>query len=287
MRGWKAGAVAALSLCVALCAASVQAVRPGHGSAIVLPPTSGVFDYQLGGVADRVHDQGRWASVDVVVRDVTAWPLPGAYNVCYVNGFQTQPQDAAAWRRTPRLLLQGPDGVPLTDPSWPDEYVLDPGSPDRRRDILARVGPQIDECARRGFDAVELDNLDTYTRFEGLDRHGAFQLARAYIAWAHAQGLAVGQKNAAEIAATARRQLGFDFAVAEECAAYDECTAYTRAYGPHVLQVEYAESLADAGLTFRAACRTKGRAPLMVLRDVDLVGPAEPDYRRASCTNRG
>ena len=30
---------------------------------------------------------------------------------------------------------------------------------------MAIVGQWIDECAAKGFDAVDIDNLDTYSRF--------------------------------------------------------------------------------------------------------------------------
>ena len=35
-----------------------------------------------------------------------------------------------------------------------------------------------------------------------------------------------------ELARIGQTRIGFDFAVAEECAVYHECSAYTRAYGP-------------------------------------------------------
>ncbi|MGO3814770.1 MAG: endo alpha-1,4 polygalactosaminidase, partial [Cellulosimicrobium funkei] len=91
------------------------------------------------------------------------------------------------------------------------------------------------------------------------------------------------QKNAAEIATVAQDDLGFDLAVTEECAVFDECAAYTDVYGDHVLQVEYPDALADAGLTFDDVCARDDRAPLTDLRDRDLVGPDEPGYVYASC----
>ncbi len=55
---------------------------------------------------------------------------------------------------------------------------------------------------------------------------------------AHAVGLPIAQKNSAEI--TGRRaEMGTDFAVAEECDRWNECDAYTSAYGDHVLVIEY------------------------------------------------
>ncbi len=68
-------------------------------------------------------------------------------------------------------------------------------------------------------------------------------MARSFAGLAHDRGLAIGQKNAAESTDVCRREVGFDFAVAEECAAYRECDRYRRSYGPHVLQIEYTDNL--------------------------------------------
>ncbi|WP_261166015.1 endo alpha-1,4 polygalactosaminidase [Microbacterium sp. Marseille-Q6965] len=261
---------------VAAAAALVTGCAPaGDEAAIALPPTAGTFDYQLGGTDDTLRDD---SPLDVVVRDVTAEPLPGAYSVCYVNGFQTQP--GAEWDET--LLLREEDGTPVVDPQWPDERVLDPSTARQREGILDVIVPLLDRCAHAGFDAVEIDNLDTWARFAGIDRGGGFELASAYVDAAHARGLAIAQKNAAEAAPDARR-LGFDFAVTEECAAYDECAAYTDAYGDHVLQIEYPDALAGAGLTFADVCALPDRAPLTILRDRDLVAQHVATHLYEAC----
>ncbi|WP_460752727.1 endo alpha-1,4 polygalactosaminidase [Myceligenerans cantabricum] len=262
------------------------------GTPAALPPTGGSFDYQLG--AAYVPDGG----LDVVVRDATADPLPGAYNVCYVNGFQTQPGEADLWTgRNEDLLLHDADGRLVIDPDWPDEFVLDPSTQQRRDGIVAVLGPVITGCADDGFDAVEIDNLDTFTRYDDpatglVERAGALALAAAYAEVAHEAGLAVAQKNTAELEGDGAG-LGFDFAVAEECGAvsadardedpgtdYSECGVYREAYGDHVLQVEYTDHLP---VPFDALCDDPDRAPLTVLRDRDLVGPGDPDHALERC----
>jgi len=249
-----------------------------------LPPSSGAFDYQLGGAYATVDDGEGATAIDVVVRDASADPLPGAYNVCYVNGFQTQPHEADLWTSDrPDLLLHDADGELVVDPGWPDEYVLDPSTEERREGILEVIGPVVTGCAESGFDAVEIDNLDTWTRFDQIDDAGAYILAREYVDLAHAHGLAVAQQNAAEISQVAHDELGFDFAVTEECGAWSECAAYTDAYGERVLQIEYPDSLQEAGLTFQDVCELPDRAPLTVLRDRDLVPAGEDGYVYAAC----
>lgn len=259
--------------------AATQDTAPANAADVTLPPVGGQFDYQLGAAYELA------GGLDVVVRDATADPAVGTYNVCYVNGFQTQPDQAELWLDgNEDLLLHDRAGNLVVDPDWPDEYVLDPSTEQRRERILGLLGPVLRGCAAEGFDAVEIDNLDTWTRFAEagtglIHQEDALALARAYVDLAHESGLAVGQKNAAEVTTTAR-ELGFDFAVTEECAAYDECAAYTGVYGEHVLQVEYTDNL-PAG--FDAVCAGLDRAPLTILRDRDLVGPEDPAYAYERC----
>lgn len=274
-----AGVLLALSACAAppgSGSAPGSSGGSGHAASIVLPPTSGVFDYQLGGASDDVRLNGAVRRPDVVVRDATAEPLSGAYNVCYVNGFQTQPGAASAWAGREDAFLRGTDGKPVVDPEWPDEAVLDPGSEDRRRSILEVVGPLIDGCARDGYRAVEIDNLDTFERFETIDRDAALALADAYVKRAHTAGLAIGQKNAAGLARTAHDELGFDFAVTEQCHEFDECADYTDAYGTHVLQIEYSGSLGQI-------CADPSRAPLAIIRDRELLASTQAGYSYSAC----
>jgi hypothetical protein len=228
-------------------------------AAVSLPPAGG-FDYQLGGgyaPADGVR---------TVVRDRTERPAAGYYNVCYVNAFQAQPDQLSWWRaHHPRLLLRA-HGREVRDAAW-GETLLDT-STRRKRAALARVlGRWIMRCAAAGFRAVEPDNLDSFTRSRGrVTARDNLALASLLIRRAHRAGLAIAQKNAPGLARRGHER-GFDFAVAEECAVWHECAAYTRAYGQHLLQVEYAD---NGARTFPAACRAAGGRWPVVLRDRDL-----------------
>jgi hypothetical protein len=239
-------------------------------SEIAVPP-DGAPDYQLG-AAYRPP-----AGVSIVARDRSA-PPAGVYAICYVNGFQTQPGELNAW--PDGVLLRTPDDAPVHDPDWPDEVLLDTRTPQQRSIILGVVTQWIGDCARNGYQAVEFDNLDSYTRTGGaLRRDDAVELARGLVAAAHNSGLAAGQKNAAEDAA-AFRAAGFDFAVAEECAAYDECGAYTDVYGGHVVDIEYTDNLPRP---FDAMCADAATPSSVVLRDRDLVAPEDPGYHFELC----
>ena len=211
------------------------------------PPVDADWDYQLGGPA-AVPDH-----VGVVVRDRKARPVAGAYNVCYVNGFQTQPDERAFWRRSParwQLVLKN-RGRPVVDSAW-GEWLLDIRTAAKRERLARIVGRWLDRCAADGFDGVDLDNLDSFGRSKGLlrPRH-ARAYARLLVARAHRAGLAVGQKNWAELGQAGPR-IGFDFAVAEECARYRECDGYADVYDDRVLVVEY------RARDFRVACAEWG-----------------------------
>ena len=137
----------------------------------------------------------------------------------------------------------------------------------------------LETCARMGFDAVELDNLDSWTRLRRVPfgRRDALAYARRLARRAHALGLAVAQKNTPQLTRRQARRAGFDFAVAEECGRFRECGAYRRLYGDHVLAVEYRRR------DFRAACRAVGDRISVVLRDRDVTAPGSETYRYDEC----
>lgn len=205
-----------------------------------LPPVGTDWDYQLGGPR-KVP-----ARVGIVLRDRSASPVAGRYNICYVNGFQTQPDERRFWRNRRGLVLRGPDGRPVVDSDW-GEKLLDIRTRAKRERLARIVGRWMNQCAKDGYDGVELDNLDSFTRSRGLLRaRHARSYARLLTRRAHRAGLAVAQKNWPGLDG---RRVGFDFAVAEECARWRECTSYTRHYGRRVLAVEYGAK------DFRRACR--------------------------------
>ena len=255
--------------------APARAVVSATAAALRLPPPAAEADYQLGGAYPPPR------GVRIVTRDRLARPAAGAYGICYVNAFQSQPGDGSWWRRWhPDLLLRAHDGHVVTDPGYPREYLLDISTPTRRARLAVIVGGWIDGCARSGFSAVEPDNLDSWTRSRGLLKAGdAVAFARLLTARAHARALAIGQKNTAELAPQGRR-LGFDFAVAEECQVFDECRAFSAAYGRRVIEIEYTDNGRKA---FAESCAQHQAERSIVLRDRALTRPGTPGYTYASC----
>ena len=258
----------ALALLLGGCSAS--APSPALRDAPALFPADGVADYQLGGAYEPAPE------VTIVARDSTEQPAAGLYSICYVNGFQTQPGEV--W---PEALLLEVDGQPLADPNWPDEYLIDVSSAATRAEVAARLAPVIERCATSGFDAVEFDNLDSYSRSEGLlTVDDAIAFATLLVTQAHALGLAAGQKNTAELGAVGRDVVGFDFAVVEECAQFDECAAYTDVYGPAVIAIEYTDALSRP---FDELCADPATPPITVLRDRLLAPAGEPEHVFGHC----
>ena len=232
-----------------------------------LPPAHAGFDYQIGGAYEPP------AGVEVVSRDHGDEPAPGLYNICYVNAFQAQPGAEAEWGD---LLLRDDAGEVVYDDDW-GEAILDIRTAERRQGIAAKVGEWIDECADKGFHAVEPDNYDTFTRFpELLTADQAQAMIRLLATHAHDRGLAIGQKNTAELA-DARERNGLDFAVVEECGHYEECGDFTAAFGDHVIVIEYT----DEGLT--TACDGWGDRLSIVRRDVDVSTPDDEGYVYRTC----
>lgn len=168
---------------------------------------------------------------DTDARTVRRLHALGRRAVCYVN--------AGAWeswrpdrRSFPRSVLgRGLEG-------WPGERWLDI----RRLDALAPiVRRRLGMCRRKGFDAVEADNVAGYENRTGFPLTSRDQLRynRFLARTAHGLGLAIALKN--DPAQVRALEPDFDFAVSEQCFQYRECgrlLPFARA-GKAVFVVEY------------------------------------------------
>jgi len=256
-------------------AATSGAASAGASGRPAPPPAAARFSYQIGGAF------GPAAGVRIVDRDWHDRPVRGRYNVCYVNGFQAQPEEIGWWRSHHRNLLLSRNGHPVIDTGW-NEQLLDTSTSQKRVALGAIVGGWAAICARKGFQAVEPDNLDSWRRSQGRITHADnVAFARVLIGRAHGAGLAIAQKNASELARAGRRA-GFDFAIAEECQVYSECGAYTRAYGREVIEVEYPDN--GGAANFAAACRARGRRISIEYRDRDVLTRGRRGYVERWCS---
>lgn len=250
--------------------AGTPSTSTNNTGSLKLPPAGAGLDYQLGGAYEPP------SGVKIVSRDRTAKPASGLYNICYVNGFQAQPDEEDFWMtQHPELVLRDNSGKAVIDEDW-DELMLDTSSADKRAQLAEIIGGYIDGCAKAGFDAIEIDNLDSFSRSGGrLSEQNAIDFMALLSKRAHAKGLPIAQKNSAELVSQ-RAKLGTDFAVAEECNRYDECGDYTEGYGDLVLVIEYRRADFDKG------CKAFPKLS-MVLRDVSLTTPGGSSYVFEAC----
>ena len=186
----------------------------------------------------------------------TAWD---ERSICYldVGSWESYRPDAG---RFPKAVLgRAYEG-------YPDERWLDI----RRIDLLAPIlRDRFDLCRRKGFDAVEPDNIAGYENRTGFPLTAADQLRfnRWVAREVHRRGMAVALKNdPGQVGQLVGR---FDFAVVEECFAYDECGMFSPfvAAGKAVFVAEYEEPL-DCDLR-------PGRAPALQ-RDPQGLRPLRP-----------
>lgn len=255
---------------VGIASAPAQAVP----SPIPLPTSAEPVSYQLGNSYDPEAPTG------IVIRDRTAVPVAGYYNICYVNGFQTQAEQTRWWvKKHPDLLLRK-NGRLVRDNQW-NEVLLDTSKRRKQRALARIIGRWVDGCARKGFAAVEFDNLDSYQRSQGrLRPANSLSFAKLLVSRAHRNGLAAGQKNSSELGARGKKQAGFDFAIAEECERFRECGVYLATYGTRVIEVEYTDY--SRGV-FARACDARAGQISVILRDRQLRAPGHPDYRSEAC----
>lgn len=178
---------------------------------------------------------------DASAADVSALHSAGIKAVCYIS--------AGSWERWRPDAKQFPSRLLGKSNGWSGEKWLDvrdvqkPGS--KLRAIMAA---RLDMCAAKGFDGVELDNVDGYTNSTGFRIKAADQLFYNSVLAndAHARGLAVFQKNDNEQIPDLLDY--FDGAINEQCNQYTECTTsqngddgldqYVEA-GKPVFQAEY------------------------------------------------
>jgi hypothetical protein len=162
---------------------------------------------------------------------VAALHASGRRVICYMNagGWEDWRPDAGQF---PEVVLgKNLDG-------WPGEKWLDIRKIDQLAPILEA---RLDVCKEKGFDGVEPDNVDGYLNDTGFPLNYADQLR--FNLWlsaeAHERGLSIGLKNDVEQIPDLVEH--FDWALNEECFAYDECETLLPfiAAGKAVFHVEY------------------------------------------------
>jgi hypothetical protein len=228
-------------------------------------PTTTAWQWQLQGKIDT--------SVDAAVYEVDGFEVPaatvaklhrlGRRVICYLDVGSWESYRPDAGRYPDAVLGHAYEG-------YPDERWLDI----RRIDLLAPIlRRRFDLCRRKGFDAVEPDNIAGYENQTGFPLSAGAQLRfnRWVAGEVHRRRMAVALKNdPGQVESLVRN---FDFAVVEECFAYEECGMFSPFVdaGKGVFVAEYEEPLA-------AICAEAARLRFSVIRkDADLFArPWEP-----------
>ncbi|MDP9794242.1 sugar lactone lactonase YvrE [Catenuloplanes nepalensis] len=239
------------------------------------PVPGAMFDYQIGGG----YPPG--PGIEVVSRDRADGAVIGLYNICYIDAFQVRRAENDWWQeRHDDLLLRDRSGSRyLVDRPW-GMPMLDVSTEEKRRALVGIVGEWIDRCAGNGFQAVEIDNMDSYERSDGqLSADSVVAYLELLIARAGEVDLAVAQTNALGLGKRVK-EAGARFAIVEECGRYDECADYEAIYGDDLIDVEYQQ----AGLN--AACDVSDGRFSVVLRDIDVSVPGSPAYVYRTCPPR-
>jgi hypothetical protein len=196
-------------------------------------PTTAAWQWQLQGKVDAgvyagVYDVDGFETPRATVR---ALHRQGRRAVCYldVGSWESYRPDAG---RFPKAVIgKRYEGFP--DESWLDIR--------RYPAFAAPLRARIAMCARKGFDAVEPDNLAGWENDTGFPVTAADQLRfnRWIARQVHRRGMAVALKNDGP---QAGQLLGsFDFAIVEQCFQYEECGLYRPfvAAGKAVFEAEY------------------------------------------------
>jgi hypothetical protein len=170
---------------------------------------------------------------DNTVSTVASFHARGQRAICYI--------DVGTWEKWRPDAASFPSSVLGRNNGWPGERWLDIRKLSALAPIMTR---RLTMCQRKGFDAVEPDNIDGWENSTGFRITGGEQLTydRWIAAKAHSLGLAVLQKNDPEQAAAL--QPSFDGALDEQCNEYGECSLLKPylAAGKPVLNAEYAKS---------------------------------------------
>lgn len=138
----------------------------------------------------------------------------GKVVICYFS--------AGTWENWRPDASKFPAAVKGRSNGWPGEKWLDIRK-------VSTLGPimqaRLDLAVNKRCDGVEPDNVDGYQNSTGFPLSAQDQLNynRAIAQWAHDRGLSVGLKNDVDQVSSLVNE--FDWALNEECFAYQECDA--------------------------------------------------------------
>ena len=220
----------ALAILVGCGAADSQAAPAGRWHPA---PTTAPWQWQLQGPIDTSIPASVYEldGFDTPAKFVKRLHAQGRKVICYldVGSWESYRPDRNAFPKS--VLGNRYEGFP--DERWMDIRKIGKLAPPLRR--------RFDLCRRKGFDAVEPDNVNGFTNPTGFPLTATDQLRfnRWVARQVHGRGMAVALKNDPE---QAQELVGrFDFAVVEQCFQYDECGRFSPFVdaGKAVFEAEY------------------------------------------------
>jgi hypothetical protein len=196
-------------------------------------PGTGPWQFQLQGRIDTTVRAPVYEvdGFDVPRRTVRQLRSRGRRVICYFS--------AGSWENFRPDRTKFPKSVlGKRYDGYPDERWLDI----RRYQLFSKpLRARIRMCARKGFDAIEADNVAGYQNRTGFPLTAADQLEfnRWLARQAHRNGLSIGLKN--DPSQVSQLVADFDFAVVEQCFQYRECGSFRPFIkaGKAVFSVEY------------------------------------------------
>lgn len=231
------------------------------GAAIWRPRPGTSWQWQLQGKVDasypvRVYDVDGF---DTSKRTVARLHRKGVKVICYV--------DVGTWERWrpdagrfPRSVIGRRDGP------WPGERWLDIR---KLRRLAPIMRSRFEMCRRKGFDAIEPDNIDGYTNRTGFRITYADQLR--YNRWlarqAHRIGLSIGLKN--DPGQVVDLVGYYDWALTEDCFAQGWC--YKLEPFVERNKAVFSAEYTDTGMTLQELCaraRKLGFSAILKHRDL-------------------
>jgi hypothetical protein len=227
------------------------------------PKVGTTWQWQLTGRIDRSIDV---AMYDVDLFEATDGDLEGLKAdgravICYFSAGSLED-----YRDDVGFVDEAAVGKKLD--GWPDERWLDVTHPD----VWALAAQRLDRAVERGCDGVEPDNVDGFVNRTGFPLTPAEQLQfNRYLAdEAHVRGLSVGLKN--DVDQRKALEPWFDWALNEECVAYDECGGYTPFLDADkaVFHTEYVDEVSEAAGRLSDVCGARPSSFSTLVKTWDL-----------------
>jgi len=250
--------------------------RPGSASTMPetwwRPPVGASWQWQLTGLPVDSSLGANVYDIDLFENDastVAGLHAQGHKVICYIS--------VGSWEDWRPDADQFPASVLGNDyEGWRGERWLDI----RQLDLLAPImRARLNQCASKGFDGVEPDNMDGFTNDTGFPL--TYQDQLDYNSWlaqeAHARGLSIGLKNNGEQAGDLLPH--FDWALTEDCFAQEWCDAVAPfvTAGKAVFAAEYTDEFRAAQFLDQICPQATALGFSVILKNRAL------DARRRAC----